>query len=192
MTDNLHYVTAWQRNDPKLEADAIAMWTELGVLHPSVRPEQRAKQLVTLAYAGDKLIGITTAEVKLHEPVRQKIAFMRLLIRPEFERQGLAVPITIVMRETLREWSAANPAAQVAGCGSGAGRRVMGRENKYIGASLGGRDGVPCPKTTANDQPMPLHRMSLPVSLRQMPRTASGWPTSPISGRQKVGSMWPQ
>tara|TARA_R110000868_G_scaffold207948_3_gene457072 strand:- start:8020 stop:8502 length:483 start_codon:yes stop_codon:yes gene_type:complete len=117
MTDNLHYVTAWQRNDPKLEADAIAMWSDMGVLHPSVSPEQRAKQLVTLAYVGDRLIGITTAEVSRHEPVRQNIAFMRLLLRPETERQGIAVPITIAMRETLREWSAANPAAQIAGCG---------------------------------------------------------------------------
>ena len=117
MTDNLHYVTAWQRNDPKLEADAIAMWADMAILHPSIRPEERAKELVTLAYVGDRLVGITTAEVKHHAPVRQNFAFMRILLRPEFERHGIVVPLTIAMRETLREWSAANPAAQVAGCG---------------------------------------------------------------------------
>jgi hypothetical protein len=115
MTDNLRFVTAWRRNDPKLQGDAIAMWTELAVLHPSVRPEQRARELVTLAYAGDRLIGITTAEIQTYAPVRQRFAFARILIRPEMERAGLAVPLTIACREDLREWSQANPHEQVAG-----------------------------------------------------------------------------
>lgn len=115
MTDNLRYVAAWRRNDPKLEADAIAMWNEMGVLHPNVRPEQRAKELVTLAYIGDRLVGITTAEITPYAPVRQRFAFGRILLRPEVEKQGIVVPLTLAMREELREWSKANPHEQVAG-----------------------------------------------------------------------------
>lgn len=115
MSGNIRYVGAWQRNDPALERDAIAMWTEMKILPPSVRPEDRAKQLVALAYADDRLVGITTAEIQPFAPVRQRFAFMRILMRPEAEKSGISVPLTVACREELRDWSAANPQEQVAG-----------------------------------------------------------------------------
>jgi hypothetical protein len=115
MTDNLHFASAWQGNDPKFEADAVAMWKELRVLPPDVVPEQRAKELVSLAYVGERLVGITTAQIQFYQPVRQKFAFIRILMRPEVEKAGISVPLTIACRETLREWSAAHPEAGVAG-----------------------------------------------------------------------------
>lgn len=115
MTDNLRLVPAWRRNDAKLEADAIKMWRTLGVLPPSVDLEQRAKELCVQAYIGDRLVAITTADIQTHEPVRQRFAFGRIFIHPDFERGGIAVPQTIAMREELREWSKANPQEKVAG-----------------------------------------------------------------------------
>ena len=33
---------AWRPEDPRIEADAIAFWTRLGILPPGVAPAQRA------------------------------------------------------------------------------------------------------------------------------------------------------
>lgn len=115
MPNDIRYVAAWRRNDPAIERDAIALWTEMKVLPPNIRPEERAKELVAVAYDGDRLIAVTTAQIHLHAPVRQRFAFMRLLVRPEAEKSGLAVPLTVACREELREWSLANPHEQVAG-----------------------------------------------------------------------------
>lgn len=115
MTDNLRLVPAWKRNDPKLQADAVAMWQELKMLPAEINLAERAKELVVLAYIGARLVGVTTAEVQTHKPVRQRFAFGRILLRPEAEKAGLVVPMTIAMREELREWSKANPHEQVAG-----------------------------------------------------------------------------
>ena len=115
MTDNLRFVPAWKRNDARLEADAVTMWRTLGVLPPDINLEQRAKELCVQAYVGERLIAITTADIQFHAPVRQRFAFGRIFIHPEFERSGLALAQTISMREELREWSKANPHEQVAG-----------------------------------------------------------------------------
>ncbi|MDO8290104.1 MAG: hypothetical protein Q7T44_12875 [Parvibaculum sp.] len=115
MTDNLRFVPAWKRNDPKLQADALALWQELRMLPPDIDLVQRATQLVVSAYIGARLVGVTTAEVQTHPPVRQRFAFGRILLRPEVEKAGIVVPMTIAMREELREWSKANPQKKVAG-----------------------------------------------------------------------------
>lgn len=115
LTQNIRYVSAWRRRNPALERDAIAMWTEMKVLPAGVRPEDRAKELCALAYDGDRLVGITTAQIQPYAPVRQRFAWGRILLRPDVEKSGLVVPLTIAMREELREWSVANPAEQVAG-----------------------------------------------------------------------------
>ena len=115
MTDNLRFVPAWKRNDAKLEADAVTMWRTLGVLPSNIDLELRAKELVVSAYVGDRLVAVTTADIQLHEPVRQRLVFGRIFVHPEFERIGLVVPQTIAMREELREWSKANPHEKVAG-----------------------------------------------------------------------------
>lgn len=115
MTDNLRLVPAWKRNDAKMEADAVRMWRTSGVLPSYIDLEQRAKEICVQAYVGDRLIAITTAEIQYHEPVRQRFAFGRIFIDPEFERSGLALSQTLAMREELREWSKANPQEKVAG-----------------------------------------------------------------------------
>tara|TARA_R110000824_G_scaffold118960_18_gene272516 strand:+ start:38926 stop:39405 length:480 start_codon:yes stop_codon:yes gene_type:complete len=115
MPDNVRYVTAWQRNDPKCEADAVSFWQETRMLPPDVDPRQRAKEIVSMAYQGDRVVGVTTAEVAYLEQVRQKFALMRILIHPDLEKSGVSVPLTIHAREVLREWAKANPQEKVAG-----------------------------------------------------------------------------
>jgi hypothetical protein len=115
MHGDIRYVGAWRRNDPQIERDAVAMWNEMRILPPNVRPEDRARELVSVAYAGDRIVGITTATLQTYQPVRQRFAFIRILMRPEAEKSGVSVPLTVACREELREWSVANPQEQVAG-----------------------------------------------------------------------------
>lgn len=115
MPDNIRYVNAWRLDDPTCEADAIAFWRELKMLPPDVDPAQRAKQLVSMAYQGDRVVGVTTAVVSYLEQVRQNFAQMRILMHPDVEKTGVTVPLTIHAREVLREWSKANPQARLAG-----------------------------------------------------------------------------
>ncbi|MGV8995414.1 MAG: hypothetical protein ACOH12_00520 [Parvibaculaceae bacterium] len=109
------FVPAWKLENQQYEQDAKEMWAETGRLMPGVAADMRAKELVALAYSGPRLVGISTAQVLLHEPLRQRFAFMRLMVRPEAEKSGLVVPLTFLFRETLRLWSIANPQEQVAG-----------------------------------------------------------------------------
>ena len=115
MSMQFECVPAWKQNNPKFEQDAIAMWAETGRLLQKHSPEERAKELAVLAYSDGRLIGITTAIVGLYPALRQKFAFMRLLLRPEAEKSGVVVPLTFAFRETLRQWSEDNPAEKVAG-----------------------------------------------------------------------------
>jgi hypothetical protein len=115
MLPDVKFLPAWKLENPQYERDAIEMWKETGRLNPGVSAELRSKGLVALAYSGKRLVGISTAQVLMHEPLRQRFAFMRLMIRPEAEKSGLVVPLTFLFRETLREWSLANPQADVAG-----------------------------------------------------------------------------
>tara|TARA_R110002124_G_scaffold29013_5_gene101611 strand:- start:2030 stop:2509 length:480 start_codon:yes stop_codon:yes gene_type:complete len=106
---------AWKLNNPKFENDAIDLWADTRRLRAGVSPQERAKQLAAVAYAGDRLIAVTTGAVVHYPPLRQNFAFMRLLVRPDAEKTGVVVPLTFCFRETLRQWSRENPSAQVAG-----------------------------------------------------------------------------
>lgn len=113
--DEVDYIAAWRRDDPRLQADAMKMWAEMGVLAPGVSPEARAKELVALAYHNGRLIGITTTTLHVYPPLRQRFAFMRMLMRPDVAESGVAVSLTIKFAEVMRLWSRANPEEQVAG-----------------------------------------------------------------------------
>lgn len=115
---DIHYVPAWKRGDTRLERDALAMWRDMGVMPQGMKPEERLKELVVLAYKGERLVGITSADVRPYAPLRQRFAFMRLLMRSDAAGSGLAVPLTVQLREVLRQWSKDNPEEQLAGYGA--------------------------------------------------------------------------
>ncbi|MBI1260818.1 MAG: hypothetical protein GC184_03755 [Rhizobiales bacterium] len=115
MVDEIRFENVWKNPNPKVTKDAIALWTELKMLPRNVTPEDRAAELVSVAYVGDRLAGVTTATIHYYEPVRQLFAFLRILIHPDFEKGGVSVPLTIAAREDLRQWSIDHPEQNVAG-----------------------------------------------------------------------------
>jgi GNAT superfamily N-acetyltransferase len=108
------YETAWRRENPKHAADAVTFWTGGGML-PADLAERRAKDLCSMAYADGKLIGVSTVELQMAEPLRSRLAFYRCAVAPEFRRQSLAIMLTRHTIITMEGWSHENPGEKVNG-----------------------------------------------------------------------------
>lgn len=110
------YTVAWKKNDPKLEADAIAVWKDHSSLPADVRPEDRAKELCTLAYVDGKVAGISTIAIQPYKPLgNRRFGFLRVFTLPQFEQQSIAIGLAISCREALRQWSVDHPAEKLYG-----------------------------------------------------------------------------
>ena len=106
---------AWRRDDPRIEADAIAMWTRLGVLPADVKQEERAKQIVAAAYRGERIAAVATAVAEQIGFLRARLFVLRGMTDPEFRRSHAQVALTLPVKAALEEWAAAHPEEKVAG-----------------------------------------------------------------------------
>ncbi len=106
---------AWRRDDPRIEADAIALWTRLGILPKDVKPEARARQLVAAAYRGDRIAAVATAVVERIGFLRARFLVLRSLTAPEFRRSNAQTALTMPVKRALEEWAIAHPEEKVAG-----------------------------------------------------------------------------
>jgi hypothetical protein len=106
---------AWRRDDPRIEADAIAMWTRLGVLPKDVTPQARAKQLVAAAYSGDRIAAVCTGVIEPIPLLRARFLVMRSFTHPDFRRTHAQVALALPVKALLEDWARAHPEEQVAG-----------------------------------------------------------------------------
>ena len=106
---------AWRRDDPAIAADAIEMWTRLGVLAEGVKPEERARQLVSAAYRGDRIAAVATAVVEQINFLRARFLVLRSMTVPEFRRTHAQIALAVPSIAALTEWAKANPQEKVAG-----------------------------------------------------------------------------
>lgn len=109
------YRPAWRRDDPAVEADAIAFWRRLGLLPPDVDPEARAKELVAVAYKDGALAAVATATLTRLEFLRARFAMIRAAVDPEWRRSRAAFGLALYTRKLLEIWSGDNPHERVAG-----------------------------------------------------------------------------
>lgn len=107
--------TAWQRSDPQIERDAIAFWRKTSILPPEVRPEDRASELVAVAYGDERVVGVATAQVAVIKTLHGKFAGYRCAVDPDFRRRGLALALTVFSRDLLEQWSLDHPEEKVLG-----------------------------------------------------------------------------
>jgi hypothetical protein len=111
---DIHFETAWRRGDPRHAADAKSFWTELKLMPPEMA-EQRTPTLCSMAYAGERLVGLSTVELQATEPLRSRLAFYRCAVTPEFRRRELAILLTRHTLITMEGWSHENPREKVNG-----------------------------------------------------------------------------
>jgi hypothetical protein len=95
---SLSFVNAWRRNDPQLAGDALLLWERAGLLTPPIR-EQRAKELVALAYLDGKVAGVSTAVVQELPQLRGRFAFYRCAVkRPQRALGAAPHPVLCAVR----------------------------------------------------------------------------------------------
>jgi hypothetical protein len=106
---------AWRRDDAGVEADAIEMWTRLGILPPDVRAEDRARQLAAAAYSEGRIAAVATGVVEQIDFLRARFVVMRSMTAPEFRRTHAQIALALPTITMLEEWAKANPEEKVAG-----------------------------------------------------------------------------
>lgn len=112
---------AWRLNDERVEADAIAFWTRLGILPVGVAPEQRAKELVAGVYRNDALVGVQTARIERVEQVRARLAMVRSAVDPGHRRTHISLALTLYSRNLLQVWAREHPEEELGGLGAKVG-----------------------------------------------------------------------
>jgi hypothetical protein len=106
---------AWRRDDAEIEADAIAFWSRLGILPPGVRPEDRAKELIAVAYRDGKIVAVSTATIEWIDHLRARFAVIRGATDPDYRRGHAQLALAVPSREALRSWALAHPEEKLAG-----------------------------------------------------------------------------
>ena len=134
---SVNLVTAWRRNDPKLETDVMALWHELNILPPDAKAEERIKEIAVLAYDDDVLIGVSSLEINYFEQMRQKFAFVREFIRPEYRKNQIANALVRHTREMIESYALAHLEEAIAGLAAifqtpHLGRRAIGLDSGMI------------------------------------------------------------
>ena len=112
---DIRFVDVWQRDDAKVLAAVIAFWTRLKALPPGIAPEQRVKELCTVAYLESELIGVSTMVLDMLPQLRARFGFFRCLVAPDYRRQGLAYRLGVHCRNLWAEWSKRHPEEKVLG-----------------------------------------------------------------------------
>ena len=121
---------AWRLNDARIEADAIDFWRRLAILPGDVAPEQRAKELISVAYRDDRVVGVHTATIERVEQVRARLAMLRSAVDPEFRRTRVSMAMTLYSRPLLERWSRDNPHERLAGIGAILDSELLAKRGK--------------------------------------------------------------
>lgn len=129
------YVVAWQKSDPALEADAIRAWSTTGVLPKSDGPEVRIKQLALVAYEDGALAGLSTLNIRPYEPLKQKFAFMRGFVMPDFRMHEVGRDLMVETLNMIEQWAFEHQDEKIAGMMAvvqipGVGREPAGKKIK--------------------------------------------------------------
>lgn len=114
MVSDVTFEEAWQRKEASQAAQAKAFWEAHGLLPPPLR-EQRAKELVALARAGDAVVGVSTANIDYQPPLRGRFAMFRCAVAPDAPREELSLRLAAETFRILDGWAADNPGERVLG-----------------------------------------------------------------------------
>lgn len=105
----LKILNAWAANDEEQRSAALAFWRRLEVLPDGIGPEKRLDQLVTTAWIGDRIVGLSTAYTGKDPVYHRPMAYYRYLVDPEFRRQNISREITFQTVEVIEAWARENP-----------------------------------------------------------------------------------
>jgi hypothetical protein len=106
---------AWRKNDSALEAAATEFWTRLKLLPRNVTPQQRAKELCTMALRDGQVICLTTATVEAMKQFRCRMAVYRIATQPAVRRRDVTAELAEYTLAQMEEWSLQHPEEGIMG-----------------------------------------------------------------------------
>lgn len=108
----------WRRDDPALEADAMAFWARENLLGNEAAARARAKELNICAYVDGELAAVSTAVLRDTPFLKTRLAMHRCAVAEPYRRQNLSRWINVQSIAQLEAWSLAHPDEKVTGVGT--------------------------------------------------------------------------
>ena len=130
--NNITFVDAWRKNNPKYEADALALWKREDAVPDEKEAEARVKQLAILAYEDDELVAITTVHLRVFARLRQRFGFFRGMVASSHRQQHLAIMMGKPVFDLMEAHALAHPEENIAGLAAVVSSPLLGvRPNPY-------------------------------------------------------------
>ena len=126
MSDTV-FKPAWRKNNPALEADAIAFWRKSKFLPKGVAAEERAKELCGLVYRDGEVIAVSTITIQKMPRFRCRIAMYRCAASPSFRRSPYSLQVTNKSRALMEQWSLEHPEEGVMGLAAAIESKLLER-----------------------------------------------------------------
>ncbi len=126
MSDTV-FKPAWRKNNPALEADAIAFWRKSKFLPKGVAAEERAKELCGLVYRDGEVIAVSTITIQKIPRFRCRIAMYRCAASPSFRRSPYSLQVTNESRALMEQWSLEHPEEGVMGLAAAIESKLLER-----------------------------------------------------------------
>jgi hypothetical protein len=114
-SDTLTIRPAWRLGDGEIELAARAFWRRLNILPAGVRPEDRVKELCSVAFLNGEVAGLSTTVIEPVPFLRSRLAMLRVAVDPAHRRRLIAVELTRHTGDHLEQWSLDHPAEDVKG-----------------------------------------------------------------------------
>lgn len=131
LAPDVDFRPAWRLDDPQIEADAVDFWRRINILPPGIEPEERAKELICVAYKEGRIVGVHTARLGQVELVRARLAMLRSAVDPAYRTGRVSFGLSMYARDILERWSIANPDEKLAGMGAVIeSKELAGREKQ--------------------------------------------------------------
>ncbi|HWF01818.1 MAG TPA: hypothetical protein VG248_18615 [Caulobacteraceae bacterium] len=113
--DGLTFTSVWRNPSAEVGASAKALWAATGILPAGVDPDERVAQLCVVGHLNGMLVALTSAEINEFALVRQRFAFLRIMILPRFRSFPRVLALARAAHGSLEAWAAAHPEEEVMG-----------------------------------------------------------------------------
>ncbi len=111
---NLDLRTVWQTDDPAVASDVVTLWSELAAVFPKDRAD-RLKELVAVAYDGDKIVGACTARSIDYRVLRTNVFYVRPVILPSQQHDEVLIGLLSAAKRVLQPWAQTHPGERAKG-----------------------------------------------------------------------------
>jgi len=111
---NIDLRIGWKKDDPVLRRDTETVWDALNAVYPRER-EDRLKELVAVAYEGEKAIGACTARAIEYKVLRTHVFYLRAAVLPGTHHDEVLIQLLSAAKNVLQPWAKANPGERLKG-----------------------------------------------------------------------------